>query len=558
MPSRGPRRVWASGSRGGVPLSRRGSLAAVAAAAALLVFIPSFSHGWVDLDDLFFLVERTEWRGLGWRVWRWAFTSGVGSVYQPLAWLSYGLDFVLWGLDARGYHIQSALWHALSAGLVACLVRELLRIATEAGAEDPPWVLDAAALFGALVFAVHPLRVESVAWASERRDVICCAFFVACLLEYTRARRPGRPARSLVLATALFVLALLAKGMALTMPLALLALDYYPLRRFGPRGEGLGRALREKIPFFVLSGVFALIGLAVQSRVRWSWVQHDLFSRLAQAFYSLAFYVRKTFWPSGLLPMYELRVPLDFREPRFFLSSVAVVLTACLCWRWRHRRPWAAAASAFYSILLAPVCGFFQFGPQLVADRYSYLPCLPWAVLAAAALRWALARRPAAGVAAAAVVVLGLAAAAIKQQAHWTGTETLWARVAAGDPDSGIANLALGVGCVREGRLDQAEAHFMRVFKAFPRCVSDQDRLAELIRRGDSSAEERLLRIRVEENPACRKSRGNMGALLAQRGRLREAASVLSVVVAIDRQDHGALRNLARVEAQLRGRTQPR
>ena len=151
-------------------VSRRGPL--LAAAAAFLVFLPSLRHGWTNFDDPMFLLGETGWRGLGPAAWRWAFASRVGSVYQPLAWLTYGLDHALWGMDARGYHLQSALWHAASAALMLLVARRLLEAAApRAPARD----LDAAALFSALVFALHPLRVESVSWASERRDVVCCA-----------------------------------------------------------------------------------------------------------------------------------------------------------------------------------------------------------------------------------------------------------------------------------------------------------------------------------------------------------------------------------------------
>ncbi|MBI2386861.1 MAG: hypothetical protein HYV14_12770, partial [Elusimicrobia bacterium] len=359
-------------------VSKKGAF--LAAAAAFLAFLPSLGHGWTNLDDPMFLLGETGWRGLGPDAVAWAFTSKVGSVYQPLAWLTYGLDHALWGMDPFGFHLQSVLWHAISAGLMFLIARRLLELARPVRSSDPDWGLNAAAFLSAMVFSVHPLRAESVSWASERRDVVCCAFVLAAVWAYLRPRN-----RKLVFA--LFLLSLLSKGMALLLPVALLALDVYPLRRVGPRGEGLRTALKEKLPLFALAFVFGLVGLAAQERIRWTWEQHALPARLAQACFALLFYVRKTLWPSGLMPLYELRPPLDPAEPRFVAAAAAVAAAALVCWRRRLSRPWLAASAFWYAVLLFPVSGLFQFGPQLVADRYSYITTLPLAVLAGAALR---------------------------------------------------------------------------------------------------------------------------------------------------------------------------
>lgn len=516
--------------------------ALLAAVATFAVFLPSLTHGWTNYDDPMFLLGETGWRGLGPGVWVWAFSSKVGSVYQPLAWLSYGLDYSLWGMDARGYHLQSALWHACSAALMFLVSRRLLEAARPGTARE----LDAAAFFSAMVFSVHPLRVESVSWASERRDAICAAFVLAAVWAYLRGRSPGK-------VFALFLLSLLAKGMALLLPVALLALDYYPLRRIGPRGEGLIKSVREKLPLFALSAVFGLAGMAAQERIRWTYEQHGLLARLAQACYALAFYVRKTVWPGGLMPLYELRPPMNPYEPRFLLSAAAVAAAAWLCWRLRRSRPWLAASAFWYAVLLFPVSGLFQFGPQLVADRYSYVTTLPLAVLAGAASREGLIRRRAASIAAAAVVVLVLAAACVRQQSFWLDSEALWARVLSGDPACAMAHGSVGVLRASTGRLAEAEAHFRRALDAFPGCVADQDRLAAVLAGATvPPEEERRLRASVETHPVCRKARANLGAVRAQAGDLPGAVEILSVIALLDPGDLGARLNLERARAQVR------
>lgn len=535
------------------PARRAETAAVLAALSAFLVFLPSFTHGWTNYDDSMFLLGQTGWRGLGPAAWRWAFTSKVGSVYQPLAWLSYGLDHALWGMDARGYHLQSALWHALSAGVMVLVSRCLLAAARPDREGEPSWGLDAASIFSAMFFSVHPLRVESVSWASERRDVICCAFVLAAVWAYLRAREPGKKPGSLKLVFGLFLLSLFAKGMALLLPVALLALDVYPLRRIGPRGEGLAAALREKLPLLALTFAFGLVGLVTQERARWTYDQHGLVARLAQSCYALVFYVWKTAWPAGLMPLYELRQPMDPYEPRFLLSAAAVVAAAWACWRLRRTRPWLAASAFWYSALLFPVSGLFQFGPQLVADRYSLITTLPCAILAGAALREGLARRSAASLSSAALSVAALAAACVHQQSFWRDSEALWARVLSGDPQCAMAHDSVGVLRAVAGRSAEAQDHFQRALDAYPGCVSDQDRLAAILEHGGGSLEEeRRLLASVETHPVCRKARANLGTLRAQTGDLAGAVEILSVSVLLDPDDLGARLNLARARARLR------
>lgn len=452
-----------------------------------------------------FLLDTAGWRGLGPAQWAWAFTADVGGVYQPLAYLSYGLDFVLGGLDARVYHLQNVLWHAAAAGLLALLTRRLLLAVRPGAGADVPAALAAA------LFAVHPLRVESVTWISERRDVMCVAFSLACVWAYVRARQEGRSERP---ALVLFLLALLSKGMAVTLPAVLWLVDLYPLKK--------PRPLRDKAPYLALSVAFFLVGSAVQDRLRWSLEQHGLAARVAQSCYAAAFYLVKTVWPSGLSPFYELRPPLDWTQPVYVASMAAVALAVWLC----RRRPEALAA---YAVVLLPVCGLFQFGPQLVADRYAYLSTAPFFVLLAVWLRDSAARRTAA-----AVGVAVLAALCVRQQSHWRSTEALWTRALAVDPVNGSAHLSLGVERARGGRPAEAEAHFRSALAAFPGCAEDQ---------------ERLDRRRIEWNPVCRKARGNLGAALAQQGRYDEARVHFEVAAAIDPDDEAARRNLARLDA---------
>lgn len=523
-------------------------LAGLCAAAAFLVFLPSLSHGWLDWDDGLLLTGNIHYRGLGWEQVRWAFTSAPGGAYQPLAYLSYGLDFLLWGMDPRGYHLTSVLLHALNAGLVFLAARRLLSMGA-AAREDR--AVDGASLLAALVFALHPLRVESVSWAAERRDPLSAALWLAAVLAYLDARRPGEEPRSLAAVHAFFAAACLAKGIAVTLPLVLLVLDLWPLRReFRP-------ALREKVPMFLLGLGLGILGLEAQAGARsaWSWSAHGPAARLAQSAYALVFYARKTLWPAGLSPFYEMPVPLHPLEPRFLASAAVVCVIAGLAWRRRRDRPWLAAAGASYAVILLPVSGLAQAGAQLVADRYSYLSCLPWAFLAGAGML-AASRRPRLRLAAAASGVLlaaTLSAACVAQQAHWRDSRALWERVLALNPSCATALVNRGAALAAAGRVVEAEDSFARAEAADPLCIPALKRLALLVRAGAGPGEEAgRLRAALDIRPVCRRARANRAAAWAQLGDLERARVGLESVLAADPGDEAASRNLARLEAQPR------
>src|SRR5207247_358874 len=230
-------------------VDRRRALAAwmVPAGIALVViacFLPTLRNDFVLWDDDLNFTDNPSYRGLSWPHLRWMFTTVLGGHYQPLSWVTLGLDYTLWGLDPTGYHLTSLLLHAANAVLCYRLVRALLARAFDRASAPGP----AAAAAGALFFAIHPLRVESVAWASERRDVLSGLFYLATVLAYVRmaaAERTGGARRWYLVSLACFVLSLLSKAWGMTLPIVLVLLDVYPLRR-PPR-------LLEQAPYAVLA-----------------------------------------------------------------------------------------------------------------------------------------------------------------------------------------------------------------------------------------------------------------------------------------------------------------
>jgi tetratricopeptide (TPR) repeat protein len=419
-------------------------------ALALLVigcFLPALRADFVNWDDDLNFTNNKAYRGLSLSHLRWMFTTVQGGNYQPLSWLTLGLDYTLWGMDPAGYHLTSVLLHATNAVLVYLLVQVLLR---RAGAE--PVGLRAAAAVGALFFAVHPLRVESVAWVTERRDVLCGVFYLLTVLGYLwmeEAKREGRPWRGLLFfSLGCFALSLLAKAWGMTLPAVLLLLDVYPLRRF-PDGRGRRVLLLEKVPYALLAFAGFLLTLRAFApfQATRTLAEHGVFARAAQAAYGLVFYVWKTLVPLRLSPLYVLEEKLDPSSPPYLLAFALVIAVTVALVLLRHRWPWALAAWACYTLIVFPALGFAGAGPQIAADRFTYLACLPWAVLVAAGFHAAyrspgLRRRALAVTTATALAVL--AALTVAQTRIWWDSGSLWEHVLRLDPDNYVAHVHRG------------------------------------------------------------------------------------------------------------------
>ncbi len=524
--------------------ARRGLAAAACAAAALLVFLPSLRLGSLNWDDDILVfgnpLLRAPWPAL----LRGAWTTAPAGAYQPLA-------FVVWGILGRAagfspfvFHAASILLHALAAGLAFLAARRLLELGL---AEAGPSAIDAGAALAALVFAVHPLRVESVSWIAELRDPLSGVLWLAALLAYLRARAPSSaPPKSLVATSALFAAACLAKGTAVTFPLVLLCVDHWPLKR------GLRESWREKIPLLAISSALGAVQIATQRGARASaaWRDHGLLARLAQTAYALVFYARKTILPSGLSPIYELRPPLDVLEPRFLASCAA--LAALVAWLRRARRdhPGVISAACAYALMILPLSGLFQSGSQLVADRYSYLAALPLAVLAGAALtRFSSGKRRRAAAAAAVSAVALLAAACVRQQSFWRDSETLWTRALSIDPDSGTALLGLGHALASQGRVAAAAESFARARRTDRACAADLARLLSLAREGQAeSAEARRLRAALDPRPICRHAALDYAVARAALGDYAVAREGFLAALAADPDDAVARADLRRLE----------
>src|SRR3989449_9637971 len=366
-------------------------LLVVSALAPLVVFAPSVGNAFVDWDDNLNFVTNPDYRGLGWSQLRWMLTATVTGHYIPVTWMTLGLVYVLWGMNPAGYHLTNLVLHALNTVLCALIAIRLLRLARPRTGETALW---AGTMTAALFFSLHPLRAETVAWVTERRGLLSAFFSLVTALTYVRmAAAEGAPRRRwLAGSVGSYAMALASKAAGVPLPLGLLLMAVQPLGRLPARWRAWGapeaRAVwREKVPYALLAAVAAAVALAVNhARAISAPIESDPpSSRLAMLPYGVTFSAPRTLAPVGLSPLYEPPAHVGPPDPPFLARPVGLVLLTVALGLLRRRWPAGLALWIAYALLLVPVSGVFQAGHQLVADRYSYLSCLPWALLLGAA-----------------------------------------------------------------------------------------------------------------------------------------------------------------------------
>ena len=488
---RGPARAAEAVDGEQEPRVRRGPASApardrrtrlVAVLLVLLVavaFLPALGNGFVDWDDELNFLENSQYRGLGWPQVRWAWSTFLMGVYQPLAWLLLEAQYVLFRLDARGYHLTSLLLHAANAVALYALTAVLLVRCRPDPFLDHPWARAAGAGLATALFAVHPLRVEAVAWASCQPYLPCALFALLAVLAYLRAVGDGPSPRWGWLAGsfALLVAAMLCKAAAVALPAVLILLDVYPLRRLGGGpGRWLGPAARrvwlEKVPFVALSLAFMGLTLAAKADAHTlSLMEDDLGVRIARACYGTWFYLVKTVIPRDITALYPLPRRLDRYAPPFAMSVLATLAMTAGLLALRRRRPGLLAAWLSYLVLLAPSSGLVRIGPHLAADRYSYLSMAGLVVPVAAGLglAWASTRRARA----VALVAVGVAIPALVlltwgQCRVWRTSASLWSHVLDHGGDGPTAHGGMGLALCNQGRYEEAMAHFDEAVRLGP------------------------------------------------------------------------------------------
>jgi tetratricopeptide (TPR) repeat protein len=542
----------------------------VVLAVTALAFLPALKGQFVNWDDDHNFLTNLNYRGLGWPQLRWMFTTFHLGPYQPLSWLTLGVDFRLWGLNPFGYHLTNLLLHTANAGLFYLLAVRLFSLlsvpahartdglarSSESKGGFPSMLsVRVAAGVAALAFAIHPLRVESVAWVTERRDVLSGFFAILTLLAYLEAvagpPRGRRYTRWLIASVCLFALSLLSKASAMVLPPVLLLVDVYLLRR--PR-SGL---LIEKVPFAVLSIAAAILAAIGQARIGILATvdQQGPAARTAQGMYGLSFYLWKSLVPTRLSNLYEVPFRANPLDVHFLFAGAVVGAITIVTFFVRNRWPAVFVAWASYVLLLLPVSGIAHFGAQIVADRYSYIPCFGWALLAGGGvlLGWRSAvtgiLSPGAARSLAVVmfaVLMALAWMTSVQAGTWRNSETLWSHALSLHP----------LGRIRPSDQAMTEPYFqdyaatLRDLGELSAYYSICNNLGVAVRQAGRAAEAIDLYTRgAAVNPSNAELQTNWGAALMEFHRYDEAAGHLQKAVQLDPESATAYFNLGLTRA---------
>lgn len=554
---------------------RRGVLVS-AALVAMTVFVYWQTAGFtfVAIDDETYLMARPHlWDGLTLENLGWAFSTTYFSNWHPLTWLSYLLDMELFGHEDPGaFHLTNVVLHVANILLLFILFRQMTGDFWQSA-------------FVAAVFAVHPLRVESVAWVSERKDVLSTLFGFLSLIAYTHYAQQGQR-KWFWMAWVAYALSLMAKQTLVTLPFLFLLLDYWPLARMksgtpaadaepspttarrksksrqrdpAPSAPRTFRALvLEKWPFFLLTIAGCAIALFAQQQGKNAVVSLEtlsLWRRLENVVVVYGLYLMQTVWPTGLVPFYPFPPGGVTTGEVAFWGSVLSAITIAAVWQMR-RHPYVLVGWLWFLGTLVPVIGIVQIGMQRMADRYMYVPGIGLVIIAA----WLIPALVPAGVwrravvpAAAIGVLLALMVAAHRQTGYWANSIVLFERTIAVDPDSAFIHYRFGRVLVHQNQTDRAIAHYQEAVRLQPDLWLAHFYLGlALTGRGqlDDAVHhfEETLRIR----PADVDAHFNLGAVLHTLGRNDEALTHLREAARLNPHDLVLQSNVARIADSLR------
>jgi protein O-mannosyl-transferase len=515
------------------------------AAITLAVFAQTVLQQFVNFDDGDYVVDNpTVAQGLSLKGVVWAFTDSHCANWHPLTWLSHMLDCQLYGLHPGGHHLTNVLLHTATAIALFLVLRRMTGALWRSA-------------FVAAVFAIHPLRAESVAWVSERKDVLSGLFFMLTLWAYARyAERAvisnqwpvisGEPRNAVnaprstlhalrfyVLSLLFFALGLMSKPMVVTLPFVLLLLDYWPLRRLQP--ATLWRLLLEKLPLLALSALSCLVTLLAQSKAMKSFESFPLLARIDGALLSCKVYLAQMIYPAGLSAFYPFPAHAAMREAA--MAGILLLVISAIAWGERRTRPWLLMGWLWYLVMLLPVLGLVQVGGQAHADRYTYLPqigvyiAVTW-LAADLAAKWHVGRLALGSLTA--IVLAAFMVCACKQTAYWKDSETLWKHALACDPRNILAYVNLGHEFFEKRRLDEAISHYQQGLEAQPNNREFHNNLANALRE-KGRLDEAIVHYEkaVQIDPGSAEAQFNLGKALGLQGKQRDAIAQYETVLQI-------------------------
>ena len=477
-------------------------LPALIALVVFLCFMPTLNCGFVNWDDNVNYTENPNYRGLSLRHLLWMFTDSFDSgLYMPLTWLTLGIDYVLWEMNPAGYHLTNLLLHAANSLVLYWLMLIFLKRFSTPFMPSDTIGMQICAAVGVLFFAIHPLRVESVAWLTERRDVLSGFFYLLTIVAYLnmkdRAFKNSKRRRWFISSLFFFTCSLLSKPWGITLPVVFLILDIYPLdllRDTESRLHKLKKLFIEKIPYGLLT--LLSLGLTAVAQGQTRGVQtlnlQEIVSRSVQAAYALCFYLWKTIIPIHLSPIYPIQNPFNPFEWQYVFCLFVVLLTTSLLILLRRRCPWALAAWVCYVVIVSPFLGFFYRGYHIAADRYTYISCLPIAVLIGTGMAKLFKKRQnrmtlsCSGISVLGGVMLCFilySVLTINQIGIWRDGISLWKHALRLTSTDHIVHTNLGSALAYQGKSDDALKHFYEALRIQPDSIMVRYNAANILKK---------------------------------------------------------------------------
>jgi tetratricopeptide (TPR) repeat protein len=499
-------------------------------AGTMLLYWRATRNWFISFDDQYYVYMNPHVQaGLTRATVVWAFTTFHAANWHPLTWLSHALDCQLFGLCPGGHHLTSILIHATNAVLLFLT----LRIST--GRAWP-------SALAAALFAWHPLRVESVAWVAERKDVLCGFFFLVALLLYSSDVASPRWWKRVVILAA-FVCGLMSKPMIVTLPLVLLLWDYWPLRRREP----LRRLILEKLPFFVLAAAFGVVTVIAQragGAVHPIGSAADIVQRIFLAMRAIAAYLVLEIWPTNLAVLYPFK---DDPIAQALPATLAILaVTAAVIWNLR-KFPQLFVGWAWFVVMLMPVLGILRIGEQSMADRYTYLPAIGLAIIAAWAIAQWSRRYLRTAVLVSAALLATYATASARQIERWYDTRSLFTATLAATGDNELARAE-----ILQGRLEQAGRDCFAAPGGPAAGWTDGGSSGDFFRRLTPEQRVEYFRIVGAQIPGPAAPHIRLGNALANEADYVNAAMQFGIAVQIDPNDFAAQIGLARSLIKLR------
>ncbi len=517
-----------------------------------MAYLPSLSNGFVNWDDPDNILNNIHIRSLDFTSLKWMFTSFFQGFWFPLNLFSLALDYRIGGLDPRIYHIHNLILHCLNTFFFFYVCKRVLESVQKRNdfqnrITPNNWVTDSS-FFAALLFGLHPLHVETVAWVTDRKDILCGTYYLVALLVYLDYASCLKKWK-LYVSLWFFVFALMAKPMAITLPLTFILLDIWPLGRFGKdvkkqdaqletvQTNGF-RIVMEKIPFFIVAGLVSWLTLLGESQIgaMLSIQKLPLIYRVANSFHTIFFQLWKMLCPINLSALYPMVLNTEIFTVENIVLFFLFVFVSGFCFYNRHKWPFFGIGWLSYLITLAPVSGLLQTGGQITADRYTYLTCLGPFLLLASGIGTLGSKRKWMMVLFSAVLTLLLGLATILQTQTWKDSIALWENVVKIFPrasDVAYSNLAL----VYEdaGREEDAISASDQALAINPQSAHNHEEKGVLLfHKGLAKEAIQEFHNTIALDPRQASPHMNLGKVYFQTGRLDDAKIEFETAISLD------------------------